>query len=178
MTLVVRSLYSCPTDAASFQSPQWYGVVDGQAPLNLTRAANQAATTTLLLPARSLPAGATVVLAFKACYAATIDSDARACSTAAASFTVAASPLVAALSGANVVAGFNPVTLDCGSGSSDPDGEPGSLEFEWRCQGPNPAGCFNSDGAPLRMAKNVSTQARFFLLFYSTMILICRGMTG
>lgn len=76
-------------------------------------------------------------------------SDRRSCGSASFPFVVTALPLVAALSGANAVVGTGAVTLDCGRGTSDPDGEPGAIAFGWDCVGPDPAGCFTASGSRL-----------------------------
>lgn len=55
------------------------------------------------------------------------------------------------------------MTLDCGKGSYDPDGEDGDLFFSWSCVGPNAGGsCLTSSKQPLTFVTNSSVQARGF----------------
>lgn len=100
--------------------------------------------------------------AVQACAAAAASAaPGAACASASATFAVAASPLLAVLSGANATAGPGvPVNLDC-SGSSDPDetgekGSAGSLAYAWAAtSGASTAGsaaggsCLGADGQPL-----------------------------
>lgn len=98
----------------------------------------------------------------QACFAGAPDKASCAAAQTAA-FTVASSPLVAVLAGVNTVAGgFTPVTLDCGQ-SVDPDGTPGPLSFEWRCDGPRGKdACLTGALQPLEFEPNQAVQARLF----------------
>lgn len=84
--------------------------------MSLTNVVNQAGTPNLVIPARSLPVGQSAVVALSVCYAASTDR--RPCGTASTTFVVSASPLTAALSGANAVVGARedrePALLSCG----------------------------------------------------------------
>lgn len=146
-----------PCNSQGGLSFSWFGAVDGAA-FNFSTAINQATTPTLVLPPLSFASGASVVVQMRACYANSSDSPRRSCSSASSAFAVTPTPLVAAIQGGNVLAGMRAVTLDCGRASSDPDAEPGELRFDWRCEGPNPAGCFTADLQPLRLAPNSAVQ--------------------
>lgn len=155
---------SAPAGGLSFR---WSGVDENQAPIEFTSGGGdagtgfQASTPNLFVPARSLRSGLSAIVGVTACYAGG-GLDRRPCGTATTAFTVSSSPLVAALAGANAIVGKDPVTLDCGRGSFDPDAEPGPLAFDWSCEGPNPAGCFMGDLQPLRFTPGSPVQ-RFTL---------------
>jgi hypothetical protein len=91
------------------------------------------------------------------CYASAIDK--TGCGSAVIAFVVTSSPLVAVLSGANVVAGQRPVTLDC-SRSFDPDAEPEAMSYTWTCEGPSPQGCYTSTQRLLELGTSAQ-QVRF-----------------
>lgn len=157
----VRGLACNARGGLSFR---WTAMVVGgdntSTPLDLSVGGNQAATPTLVLAPGTLQADTTLVVGFQACYAASPDSPRRACASATASYAVAQSPLVAALSGVNTVVGsLGPAQLDCGRGSFDPDNEPGALSYAWACAVATGGACLGSDSRPLVFAPNSPTQS-------------------
>lgn len=125
----------------------WVVSVGGkQVPLG---AESRALTSTLALPAGTLPGNATATLSLSVCYAGT--NDRASCGEAATTLDVKHTPLVAVLTGANTtvgssVSGANTTTgggsalLDA-SASFDPDNEPDALGFAWSCATPAGAAC-------------------------------------
>lgn len=111
--------------------------------------ANQAYGKTLLLPPLSVPAGVVSRFTLRVCY--TENPLETLCGKAGRAFQAVASPLAVAVSGGNTLVGKGAITLDA-SGSRDPDGEPGPLNFEWQCSPPAglasaSGGCLSADGA-------------------------------
>lgn len=82
------------------------------------------------------------------CYSGTPSPDL--CGAAEIAFQVVPTPLVAMLSGGNTIVGTGNITIDA-LRSSDPDGEPGTLEFAWACAPAPPASgpCLTASGSPL-----------------------------
>lgn len=137
----------------------------------------------LLIPPRTLSAGAVASVVAQACPAGA--ASAASCATAAFSFAVESSPLVAVIDGGNVaVTGQQAAVTLSAARSVDPDdpgGSLGSLNYSWSCaSGPlhplgalapataggsaatEPAGgapCLTSTGAAFAPAANAAAQA-------------------
>lgn len=145
--------FPCPSPGAlSGLAFSWTVTTTAPGGATAAVAALRSASRSLVVPARTLPAGATATARLLACYAG--GGAARAadlCGSASVAFAVEASPLVAALRGANAsVPADAPVALSAAA-SFDPDGEPGPLSFRWTCAEASSSGpCLNaSSGLPV-----------------------------
>ena len=131
----------------------WQGFTAGGSMMQLSARANQAYTPTLLLPALTLPVGASMRFVLRACYAANPDDSL--CGATVITFTTYASPLLPVIAGANTfISAPNPVSLDA-SGSVDPDAVEGVMEYEWSCAPPPTFApgvpCVDPSGVPVLM---------------------------
>jgi hypothetical protein len=117
----------------------------------------RAATSTLLLPARSLATGTRASAAMTACYASAPSSKGLCGRTATVTFSVVSTPLVAVLSGGGGIVGEVPVKLDA-SKSNDPDGEAGALSFAWSCATAAGGDCLTNTGAALALEAGATSQ--------------------
>ena len=143
----------------NFSAAYFWTVTDGQGNAQPSLGGTSSSVAALTLPPAALAAGPSARVQLKVCYAGDT-AFALGCSLVASfSFTVAASPLVAALAGggARISAGSAAV-LD-GSGSRDPDaaGSSSGLTYAWTCAGPpSNRGCLDATGTAV--APSTSSQ--------------------
>ena len=132
----------------NFSAAYYWTVTDGQGNVQSSLGGASGSAAALTLPAAALAAGPSAQVQLKVCYAGDT-AFALGCSPVVSfAFSVAASPLVAALAGggARISAGSAAV-LD-GSGSRDPDAAVGGgLTYAWTCSGPpSNRGCLDATG--------------------------------
>lgn len=106
---------------------------------------------TLDLPPGALPAGSSPLFVLSACFA----GNASLCGSASVPFSVAASPVSAALAGVGVTAGETPLAFDA-SASSDPDGS--ALGFTWACAAADGSACASTSGQPVMFIQGLPRQ--------------------